>query len=71
MAKAELRPTHNDRLDLPSAYSSFYYEIDNSDRASRIAKSAFDDAMAMLGDHTLDKEVDRDGFLIQLRDDYI
>nr|KAG5700603.1 hypothetical protein BaRGS_015399 [Batillaria attramentaria] len=45
----ELPPTHPIRLGLALNFSVFYYEILNSpDRACRLAKAAFDDAIAEL-----------------------
>merc|ERR1719494_1343534 len=49
IAMAELAPTHPIRLGLALNFSVFYYEILNSpDRACRLAKQAFDDAIAEL-----------------------
>jgi len=69
IAMAELQPTHPIRLGLALNYSVFYYEILNSpDRACRLAKSAFDDAIAELD--TLSEESYKDSTLIMqlLRD---
>jgi len=69
IAMNELQPTHPIRLGLALNYSVFYYEILNSpDRACRLAKSAFDDAIAELD--TLSEESYKDSTLIMqlLRD---
>lgn len=69
IAMAELAPTHPIRLGLALNFSVFYYEILNSpDRACRLAKSAFDDAIAELD--TLSEESYKDSTLIMqlLRD---
>lgn len=68
-AKAELNPTHPIRLGLALNFSVFYYEILNSpDRACKLAKGAFDDAIAELD--TLNEESYKDSTLIMqlLRD---
>merc|ERR1712071_366061 len=65
----ELPPTHPIRLGLALNFSVFYYEILNSpDRACRLAKAAFDDAIAELD--TLSEESYKDSTLIMqlLRD---
>lgn len=69
IAMQDLQPTHPIRLGLALNYSVFYYEILNSpDRACRLAKSAFDDAIAELD--TLSEESYKDSTLIMqlLRD---
>jgi len=69
VAAAELAPTHPIRLGLALNFSVFYYEILNSaERACRLAKSAFDDAIAELD--TLSEESYKDSTLIMqlLRD---
>jgi len=69
IAMTDLQPTHPIRLGLALNYSVFYYEILNSpDRACRLAKSAFDDAIAELD--TLNEESYKDSTLIMqlLRD---
>lgn len=69
IAMTELAPTHPIRLGLALNYSVFYYEILNSpDRACRLAKCAFDDAIAELD--TLSEESYKDSTLIMqlLRD---
>ncbi|XP_008306989.1 tyrosine 3-monooxygenase/tryptophan 5-monooxygenase activation protein, epsilon polypeptide 1 isoform X2 [Cynoglossus semilaevis] len=49
LAMSALAPTHPIRLGLALNFSVFYYEILNSpDRACRLAKAAFDDAIAEL-----------------------
>jgi len=68
-ATAELAPTHPIRLGLALNFSVFYYEILNSpERACRLAKAAFDDAIAELD--TLNEESYKDSTLIMqlLRD---
>jgi len=68
-ANLELPPTHPIRLGLALNFSVFYYEILNSpERACRLAKSAFDDAIAELD--TLSEESYKDSTLIMqlLRD---
>jgi len=69
IALTDLQPTHPIRLGLALNYSVFYYEILNSsDRACRLAKNAFDDAIAELD--TLSEESYKDSTLIMqlLRD---
>lgn len=69
IALTELAPTHPIRLGLALNFSVFYYEILNSpDRACRLAKAAFDDAIAELD--TLSEESYKDSTLIMqlLRD---
>lgn len=69
IALTELQPTHPIRLGLALNFSVFYYEILNSpDRACRLAKAAFDDAIAELD--TLSEESYKDSTLIMqlLRD---
>lgn len=68
-ANSDLPPTHPIRLGLALNFSVFYYEILNSpDRACRLAKAAFDDAIAELD--TLSEESYKDSTLIMqlLRD---
>jgi len=68
-ANSELQPTHPIRLGLALNFSVFYYEILNSpDRACKLAKAAFDDAIAELD--TLNEESYKDSTLIMqlLRD---
>lgn len=68
-ATTELAPTHPTRLGLALNFSVFYYEILNSpDRACRLAKAAFDDAIAELD--SLAEENYKDSTLIMqlLRD---
>lgn len=69
IAMTELPTTHPIRLGLALNFSVFYYEILNSpDRACRLAKAAFDDAIAELD--TLSEESYKDSTLIMqlLRD---
>merc|ERR1712126_350233 len=69
LAHNELQTTHPIRLGLALNFSVFYYEILNSpDRACRLAKAAFDDAIAELD--TLSEESYKDSTLIMqlLRD---
>lgn len=69
IAMRELAPTHPIRLGLALNFSVFYYEILNSpDRACRLAKAAFDDAIAELD--TLSEDSYKDSTLIMqlLRD---
>merc|ERR1711876_91711 len=69
IAMTELPTTHPIRLGLALNFSVFYYEILNSpDRACRLAKAAFDDAIADLD--TLSEESYKDSTLIMqlLRD---
>ncbi|KAK4316113.1 hypothetical protein Pmani_012707 [Petrolisthes manimaculis] len=69
IAMTELPPTHPIRLGLALNFSVFYYEILNSpERACRLAKAAFDDAIAELD--TLSEDSYKDSTLIMqlLRD---
>lgn len=69
LAMLELPPTHPIRLGLALNFSVFYYEILNSpDRACRLAKAAFDDAITELD--TLNEDSYKDSTLIMqlLRD---
>lgn len=69
ISMTELPPTHPIRLGLALNFSVFYYEILNSpERACRLAKAAFDDAIAELD--TLSEESYKDSTLIMqlLRD---
>lgn len=69
VAMVDLAPTHPIRLGLALNFSVFYYEILNSpERACRLAKAAFDDAIAELD--TLSEESYKDSTLIMqlLRD---
>jgi len=69
IATTDLPPTHPIRLGLALNFSVFYYEILNSpERACRLAKAAFDDAIAELD--TLSEESYKDSTLIMqlLRD---
>jgi 14-3-3 protein epsilon len=69
IAESQLPPTHPIRLGLALNFSVFYYEILNSsDRACKLAKQAFDDAIAELDN--LSEECYKDSTLIMqlLRD---
>lgn len=69
VANEELAPTHPIRLGLALNFSVFYYEILNSpDRACKLAKTAFDEAIAELDQ--LSEESYKDSTLIMqlLRD---
>jgi len=69
IATTELPPTHPIRLGLALNFSVFYYEIQGSaDRACKLAKTAFDDAIAELD--TLSEDSYKDSTLIMqlLRD---
>ena len=69
ISTSELAPTHPIRLGLALSSSVFEYEILNSpDRACRLAKAAFDDAIAELD--TLNEESYKDSTVIMqlLRD---
>jgi hypothetical protein len=72
IAKKSLQPTNSIRLDLALNFSTFYYEILNaSDRACRLAKEAFDDAIAQLD--TLEEDMYKESLLIMqlLRDSLV
>ncbi|XP_026140821.1 14-3-3 protein zeta-like [Carassius auratus] len=69
ISKAEMQPTHPIRLGLALNFSVFYYEILNSpDQACKLAKMAFDEAIAELD--SLNEESYKDSTLIMqlLRD---
>ncbi|XP_068172851.1 tyrosine 3-monooxygenase/tryptophan 5-monooxygenase activation protein, epsilon polypeptide 1 [Antennarius striatus] len=69
LATLELSPTHPIRLGLALNFSVFYYEILSSpDRACRLAKAAFDDAITELD--SLNEDSYKDSTLIMqlLRD---
>ncbi|KAF7226254.1 14-3-3 protein zeta [Nothobranchius furzeri] len=69
ISKEEMQPTHPIRLGLALNFSVFYYEILNSpEEACKLAKQAFDDAIAELD--TLSEESYKDSTLIMqlLRD---
>lgn len=69
IAKAQLTPTHAIRLGLALNFSVFYYEILNSpERACRLARAAFEDAVAEL--HSVNDDSYKDSTLIMqlLRD---
>ena len=65
----ELEPTHPIRLGLALNFSVFYYEILNSpDRACRLAKAAFDEAIAELDSLKEDSYKDSTLIMQLLRD---
>ena len=69
IANQKLNPTHPIRLGLALNFSVFYYEILSSpERACRLAKAAFDEAIAELD--TLSEDSYKDSTLIMqlLRD---
>jgi len=69
IAKDKLQSTHPIRLGLALNYSVFFYEIKtSSEKACKLAKQAFDDAIAEL--ETLDEDSYKDSTLIMqlLRD---
>jgi 14-3-3 protein epsilon len=69
VAHTDLAPTHPIRLGLALNFSVFYYEILNApDRACRLAKAAFDEAISELD--ALSEESYKDSTLIMqlLRD---
>ncbi|GAU91200.1 hypothetical protein RvY_03505 [Ramazzottius varieornatus] len=69
IANSELAPTHPIRLGLALNFSVFYYEIMQSpDRAIRLSKSAFDDAIAELDNLTEESYKDSTMILQLLRD---
>jgi len=68
-ATSTLTPTHPIRLGLALNFSVFYYEILNSpDRACRLAKSAFDDAVTELDSLPEDNYKDSTLIMQLLRD---
>lgn len=69
LATLELSPTHPIRLGLALNFSVFYYEILNSpDRACRLAKAAFDDAITELDSLSEDSYKDSTLIMQLLRD---
>lgn len=69
IAMAELAPTHPIRLGLALNFSVFYYEIENSpEKACKLAKQAFDDAIADLDKLTDDSYKDSTLIMQLLRD---
>ncbi|XP_071487159.1 uncharacterized protein [Diadema antillarum] len=69
IASLELQPTHPIRLGLALNFSVFYYEILSSpDRACRLAKAAFDDAIAELDNLSEDSYKDSTLIMQLLRD---
>ena len=69
IAMTDLAPTHPIRLGLALNFSVFYYEILNSpERACRLAKAAFDDAIAELDNLSEDSYKDSTLIMQLLRD---
>ncbi|XP_034561065.1 14-3-3 protein beta/alpha-B-like isoform X2 [Notolabrus celidotus] len=69
IAKGDMQPTHPIRLGLALNFSVFYYEIVNSpDEACRLAKEAFDDAIAELDSLSSDSYKDSTLIMQLLRD---
>lgn len=69
IAVTGLQPTHPIRLGLALNFSVFYYEILNSpDRACKLAKTAFDDAIAELDNLNEDSYKDSTLIMQLLRD---
>ncbi|XP_041797512.1 14-3-3 protein zeta-like [Chelmon rostratus] len=69
ISKEEMQPTHPIRLGLALNFSVFYYEILNTpDEACRLAKSAFDDAIAELDALSEDSYKDSTLIMQLLRD---
>lgn len=69
IAMSDLPPTHPIRLGLALNFSVFYYEILNSpERACRLAKAAFDDAIAELDNLSEDSYKDSTLIMQLLRD---
>ena len=69
VAHSELAPTHPIRLGLALNFSVFYYEILNSpDRACKLAKTAFDEAIAELDNLSEDSYKDSTLIMQLLRD---
>jgi 14-3-3 protein epsilon len=69
VAETDLTPTHPIRLGLALNYSVFHYEIMNSaDRACKLAKRAFDDAIAELDSLPEDSYKDSTLIMQLLRD---
>uniref|UniRef100_A0A1B6F1M0 14-3-3 domain-containing protein n=2 Tax=Cuerna arida TaxID=1464854 RepID=A0A1B6F1M0_9HEMI len=69
VATTDLPPTHPIRLGLALNFSVFYYEILNSpERACRLAKAAFDEAIAELDNLSEDSYKDSTLIMQLLRD---
>ncbi|XP_070821951.1 14-3-3 protein beta/alpha-B-like [Chaetodon trifascialis] len=69
ISKDEMQPTHPIRLGLALNFSVFYYEILNTpDEACRLAKNAFDDAIAELDSLSEDSYKDSTLIMQLLRD---
>nr|XP_020453026.1 14-3-3 protein beta/alpha-like [Monopterus albus]XP_020453027.1 14-3-3 protein beta/alpha-like [Monopterus albus] len=66
---SEMQPTHPIRLGLALNFSVFYYEIVNSpEKACQLAKTAFEDAIAMLDSLNSDSYKDSTLIMQLLRD---
>ncbi|XP_071770789.1 14-3-3 protein zeta [Centroberyx gerrardi] len=66
---SDMQPTHPIRLGLALNFSVFYYEILNSpEKACKLAKTAFDDAIAMLDSLNSDSYKDSTLIMQLLRD---
>lgn len=69
ISKEHLHPTHPIRLGLALNFSVFYYEIQNdSNQACKLAKQAFDDAIAELDNLSEDSYKDSTLIMQLLRD---
>merc|ERR1711865_1280712 len=69
IAQTNLMPTHPIRLGLALNFSVFYYEILNSpERACKLAKTAFDDAIAELDSLSAESYTDSTLIMQLLRD---
>ncbi|XP_029602817.1 14-3-3 protein beta/alpha-A-like [Salmo trutta] len=69
ISKKDMQPTHPIRLGLALNFSVFYYEILNSpEQACKLAKTAFDDAIAELDSLSEDSYKDSTLIMQLLRD---
>ncbi|XP_044027162.1 14-3-3 protein zeta-like [Siniperca chuatsi] len=69
ISNQEMQPTHPIRLGLALNFSVFYYEIVNSpEKACKLAKEAFDEAIAMLDSLNSDSYKDSTLIMQLLRD---
>lgn len=69
ISSSDMQPTHPIRLGLALNFSVFYYEILNSpEKACKLAKTAFDDAIAMLDSLNSDSYKDSTLIMQLLRD---